>query len=115
MRSAPALPHTAHPASAVAQQVQNATRTPISSRKPKGLRQLEEAVTRAKVAWDQALPEPWSLVRGKRLLGPFTAKVSGFKTSDAFILAVLARNPAVQDVLGLTTVIEAARARASTE
>lgn len=74
---------------------------------------ISEAVSRAEEAWADALPDPWALVRGKRILGGFTSEVSSFKTSDAFVSAILARNPSIPDVSsGLTAAIEAARMRA---
>jgi energy-coupling factor transporter ATP-binding protein EcfA2 len=74
---------------------------------------IEGAISRAEEAWRLSLPEPWTMVRGKRILGPFTTKVTNFKNSDAFVFAVLARTPAVPDVLELQTVIEVARSKAA--
>lgn len=73
---------------------------------------IDAAIVKAEAAWASALPEPWTMVRGKRILSKFTSEVSGFKTADAFVTAVLARGPDVSAVSGLHAVIEAARLRA---
>ncbi|WP_422733547.1 ATP-dependent nuclease [Micromonospora sp. WMMD558] len=62
---------------------------------------VEEAIVEAEAAWDLALPSPWTMVRGKWIIGAFVAEATYFRSKDAFVNAVAARQPELVSVEGL--------------
>ncbi|MBO4256814.1 AAA family ATPase [Streptomyces griseorubiginosus] len=56
---------------------------------------IEAAITRAEREWNDALPTPWKIVRGKWILGPFVSAATDFKRGAAFLEAVAATNPKI--------------------
>ncbi len=56
---------------------------------------IRDAVQTATDAWSGALPMPWTMVRGKWILGSFVQRTTGFKNGDAFVNAVLGRQPSI--------------------
>lgn len=63
---------------------------------------ISGAVQQATDAWDNALPMPWTMVRGKWILNSFVQRTTAFKNGDGFVNGVLARQPhiAAIDALG---------------
>lgn len=68
---------------------------------------VASAVVEAEAAWEAAGDLPWSLVRGKWVLPGFVKHHTGFKTTDAFIAAVIARQPSIAQVDRLQRLITA--------
>lgn len=56
---------------------------------------IRDAVQTATDAWNGALPMPWTMVRGKWILSSFVQRTTGFKNGDAFVNAVLGRQPSI--------------------
>ncbi|MET7833725.1 AAA family ATPase [Micromonospora sediminicola] len=69
---------------------------------------VEEAIGEAEEAWISAMPIPWTMVRGKWILGAFVAKATHFKSKDAFINAVAARQPELAAIGGLREMLRRA-------
>jgi hypothetical protein len=74
---------------------------------------IDSEIQEAERLWDEAVPEPWSLVRGKWISGEFVSRVSEFKSADGFFIALATRNPQLAEMRALATKIEVAR-KAST-
>ncbi|MBP5908303.1 ATP-binding protein [Streptomyces sp. LBUM 1478] len=56
---------------------------------------IDAAITRAEEEWQNSLPNPWKVVRGKWILGPFVSEATDFKRGAAFLEAVAATSPRV--------------------
>ncbi len=59
------------------------------------LESLEEAISEAEIIWQNALPDPWGLVRGKWIISKFLEKTSPIRSGAAFLEAVAMRQPQV--------------------
>ncbi|MGA5043874.1 AAA family ATPase [Streptomyces arboris] len=59
------------------------------------LQDIDAAIIRAETLWNNALPAPWEVVRGKWILGDFVGAATDFKRGAAFLEAVAATNPRV--------------------
>lgn len=72
------------------------------------IEELDAALEQARGAWNAAKPEPWTLVRGKWIIGNFVSRATAFKSSDDFVHAVLARNPRIAAIAVLEAKLLAA-------
>ncbi len=63
---------------------------------------IESAIGQAEEAWAEALPAPWTMVRGKYIIGEFVSKHAVVSNAGEFVAAVLAHSPkvAAMDELG---------------
>lgn len=70
---------------------------------------LDCEIQEAEALWEAAMPTPWTLVRGKWIAGDFVSRVSEFKRSEGFFLALASRNPQIEEMQALAAIIERAR------
>lgn len=69
---------------------------------------IDLAVQEATNAWNDALPMPWTMVRGKWILNAFVQRTTAFKNGDGFINGVLARQPRIGAIDDLGEKVRAA-------
>ncbi|MCO8277973.1 AAA family ATPase [Actinoplanes sp. TRM 88003] len=74
---------------------------------------IDSAISEAETVWNGLLPAPWSLVRGKWVLGKFVAEATEFKSKDAFINAVAVRKPSLVAIGELAAMVYRVTRRAS--
>ena len=74
---------------------------------------IESAIAEGETAWQQALPDPWTMVRGKYIIGKFASKHSVTNNASDFVNAVLARQPKVAAMEALGKVIDHAVSKAN--
>lgn len=66
---------------------------------------IETAIKDAEAAWSNALPSPWTMVRGKYIIGTFVSRHTVVGSAADFVTAVLAHAPRVSAIEALGEVI----------
>ncbi|ARE38128.1 hypothetical protein A0W34_32160 (plasmid) [Rhodococcus sp. BH4] len=72
---------------------------------------IENAIAAAEIAWNEALPDPWTMVRGKYIIADFVSKHTVLNSSGDFVSAVLAHTPKVAAMEALQKLIDDALAK----
>lgn len=74
---------------------------------------IEGAIAEGEAAWQKALPDLWTMVRGKYIIGEFVSKHTVISNAADFVNAVVAHQPKVAAMQALGKVIDQAVGRVS--
>jgi ABC-type lipoprotein export system ATPase subunit len=90
----------------------NRLRSAVSNARSISPNELDAQIAGAEVLWDEAVQHPLQIVRGKYILGAFSAEASEMKSGRALIEAVARAHPPIPAIIDLGKLVDTQLTRA---